>query len=128
MEGLAMTGRTVLFLFLAVIPTASAIAQSAGTLSQLLNAAPAGRSIDAGESEFEIQAATDDTNATIKASRNISHATTFTTLQLTASAPLNESRGSTDIAAWSGSPDAFTLTGKYTGYWARGRKSTAADL
>jgi hypothetical protein len=99
--------------------TATAAGQS---VRSLLATAPADRSVDVGESEFEIQATTDDTTATIKASRSIAGTKVPTTVQLAASAPLAKS-GATNLATWSGFPNAFTLTGKYTGYLVKGRRT-----
>jgi len=112
--------RTAAIALMAVLCATNVLAQAANTTLGLLRFATADRAVDAGDSEFEIQAATDDTNATVKLSRTISDKNVFNTLQLAASAPLNKSGGATDIAAWSGFPDAFTLTGKYTQYWALG--------
>lgn len=77
--------------------------------------------VDAGESRFEINAATDDSNATVKIGRTRSvgpglpgHRSYFDTLTASATAPLAKGGGSTSLATNAGFPDAFTVTGKYS--------------
>jgi hypothetical protein len=96
--------------------TVAVLAQEPAGLNGLVGPATADRAINAG-SGVELQASTDNTTATIKASRTASGpGTTFSTWQALASAPLSKGGDSTAIATAQGFPDSFSLTGKYVGY------------
>jgi len=107
-------------------------AQSSPTpaaLSRIVGEATADRDVDSGLSTIELEAATDDTSATVKASRTRSVAmpvdrarVVFKSWSLAASAPLGEGGDATTLVSRTGFPDAFTLKGKYTRYIFKGRR------
>src|SRR5436853_2177912 len=104
--------QVALTFIIVVLLALSASAQTPSTVTAVVGQGTSDRSIDGGVSGFEIQAATDATTASIKAAKTKSGASgVFTTLQLIASAPLNKGSDSTTIAAASGFPNAFALTG-----------------
>jgi hypothetical protein len=114
--------RLLLLLTMTFVATAG-LAQDALDRLRLFRTAPGDRAVDAAgkEDEFEIEATTDNTNATIKATRTVSLGKFFKTAQFSASAPLNKSGGATDVATWTAFPNAFTAKAKLTVHWARGR-------
>jgi len=72
------------------------------------------RAIQNTKDAVEINASTDASNATVKLSQSVSGpAGRFHSYSITASAPLNQSGGSTDLVSLDGLTDSFTLGVKY---------------
>jgi hypothetical protein len=104
----------LMLLLLAAMSAVDMFAQTG--IASVVGQGTADRAIDAGGSGFEIQALSDSTTATVKASRTFSRFGLFNETQLSASAPLSKGSDSTSIAAASGFPNAFTVTAKYVGF------------
>jgi hypothetical protein len=109
-----------------VITSCLALLLSVAAISQTVDALPrstADRAVEqplAGKFLAQVQAATDDSTATVKTGWTISdrrgQRRIFDTITLSASAPLAKGGEPTSIFGSDGFPDAFALTGKYTRY------------
>jgi hypothetical protein len=99
-------------------------------LSKAIGVAGAGtldRAVQDTGGGVEINAATDSSNATITASRSISSqpAGVYTTLTVTASAPVDKSADRTDLVSLDGLRNAFSLGAKYTWFNVSGMRNPA---
>jgi hypothetical protein len=112
---------TILF---AILPCV-AMAQNPNMLNNVAGPATADRAVSPG-SGIDVQASTDDSNASIKISSKPT-GPQFRTWQAVASAPLSKGGSPTDIVTAQGFPDSFTLTAKLSNYKLAALSPKAAD-